>query len=82
MKRAKSKKATDDRLNDRLNSRERQVLQILSEASGLITNELSSLMGVGISTISRALKNLISLGLIEYREAKKTGGYFITASQY
>jgi DNA-binding MarR family transcriptional regulator len=67
----------NDRINDRLNSREKQVLQVLSEAPGLRTNELSSLIEVSIPTLSRTLKNLINLGLIEYRGAKKTGGYFL-----
>ncbi|WP_081863556.1 winged helix-turn-helix transcriptional regulator [Akkermansia muciniphila] len=77
MKRYKSKNAPNDRLNDRLNSREKQVLQILTETPGLRTNELSSLISVSIPTLSRTLKNLINLGLIEYRGAKKTGGYYI-----
>jgi ATP-dependent DNA helicase RecG len=67
----------NDRLSDRLNSREKRVLQVLSETPGLRTNELSSLIEVSIPTLSRTLKNLINLGLIEYRGAKKTGGYFV-----
>lgn len=81
MKRFKSNNAPNDRLNDRLNSREKQMLQILTETPGLRTNELSSLTGVSVPTISRTLKNLIRHGLIEYRGAKKNGGYFITESQ-
>lgn len=77
MKRVKPNSAVDDRLNDRLNSREKKLLQILAETPGLRTNELSSMMEVSIPTLSRTLKNLIDLGLIEYRGAKKTGGYFI-----
>jgi ATP-dependent DNA helicase RecG len=81
MKRAKPQSATDgtlnDRLNDRLNSREKRVFQILSETPGLRTNELSALIEVSIPTLSRTLKNLIDLELIEYRGSKKTGGYFV-----
>lgn len=73
MKRVKSNSAKDDRLN----SREKRVLQIIEENPGLRTNELSSMIEVSIPTLSRTLKNLINLGLIEYRGAKKTGGYFI-----
>ena len=80
MKRVKTNSTPNDRLNerlnDRLNSRDKQVLQILTETPGLRTNELSSLIGVSVPTISRTLKNLINLGLIEYRGAKKTGGYY------
>ena len=77
MKRVKPNSAVDDRLNDRLNSREKRSLQILAATPGLRTNELSSMMEVSIPTLSRSLKMLINLGLIEYRGAKKTGGYFI-----
>lgn len=81
MKRVKQNSASDnrlnDRLNDRLNSREKRVLQILEEIPGLRTNELSSMIEVSVPTLSRTLKNLIDLGLIEYRGAKKTGGYYI-----
>lgn len=69
----------NDRLNDRLNLREKRVLEILSESPGLRTNELSGLLGVSNSTLSRSLKNLVNLGVIEYRGAKKNGGYFIIA---
>jgi len=76
MKRTKSLRTTDDklndRLNDRINSREKQVLLILSKTPGLRTNELSTMIEVCVPTLSRTLKNLISLGLIEYRGAKKT----------
>lgn len=77
MKRVKPQSANGDRLNDRLNSREKRVIQILEDTPGLRTNELSSMIGVSIPTLSRTLKNLIDLGLIEYRGAKKTGGYYI-----
>lgn len=77
MKRAKHQSANSDRLNDRLNSREKRVLEILMDNPGIRTNELSSLIEVSIPTLSRTLKNLTNLGLIEYRGAKKTGGYFL-----
>lgn len=81
MKRVKPQCANGDRLNDRLNDglnpREKRVIQILEDTPGLRTNELSSMIGVSIPTLSRTLKNLIDLGLIEYRGAKKTGGYYI-----
>ncbi len=77
VKRQKTQNVIDDRLNDRLNEREKQVLQMLSKSPGLRTNELSSLADVSLSTISRTLKNLIGLGLVEYRGAKKTGGYYL-----
>lgn len=81
MKRSKGNLGKNDRLNDRLsdrlNSREKRVLEILSESPGLRTNELSTLIDVSIPTLSRTLKNLINLGLIEFRGAKKTGGYFL-----
>ncbi len=77
MKRVKPNSVDDDRLNDRLNSREKRLLQILADKPGLRTHELSSMMEVSIPTLSRSLKMLINLGLIEYRGAKKTGGYFI-----
>ena len=67
----------NDRLNDRLNSREKRVLELLLDFPGLRTNELSALVEVSIPTLSRALKNLVNLGLIEYRGAKKTGGYYL-----
>lgn len=81
MKRVKQNSANDDRLNDRLNdrltSREKKVLQILEETPGLRTNELSSMIEVSIPTLSRTIKNLIDFGLIEYRGAKKNGGYYL-----
>ena len=77
MKRVKLDSTNGDRLNDRLNSREKRVIQIMEETPGLRTNELSSMIEVSIPTLSRTLKNLIDLGLIEYRGAKKTGGYFV-----
>ena len=81
MKRVKPNSDDDDRLNDTLNSREKRVIQILEETPGLRTNELSSMIEVSIPTLSRTLKNLIDLGLIEYRGAKKTGGYFVNKKQ-
>ena len=71
MKRTKTNQVNSDRLT----SREKQVLVVLLETPGLRTNELSLLIKVSIPTVSRTLKNLINLGLIEYRGAKKTGGY-------
>ena len=63
--------------HDRLNSREKRVVEVLFGTPGLRTNELSTLMEISIPTLSRTLKNLVDLGLIEYRGAKKTGGYYI-----
>lgn len=77
MKRVKPNSVDEDRLNDRLNSREKRLLQILAETPGLRTNELSSMMEFSIPTLSRSLMMLIDLGLIEYRGVKNTGGYFI-----
>lgn len=77
MKRSKTNSVNNDRLNDRLNSREKRVLEVLANSPGLRTNELSSLIEVSVPTLSRTLKNLVDLGLIEYRGAKKTGGYYI-----
>ncbi len=77
MKRAKTNYIHHDRLNDRLNSREKRVLEVLLKSPGLRTNELSTVIEVSIPTLSRTLRNLIDLGLIEYRGAKKTGGYYI-----
>lgn len=78
MKRNKYNRANGDRLNDR----EQKVIRILTDTPGLRTNELSSVIGVSIPTLSRTLKTLINIGLIEYRGAKKTGGYFIRHSEY
>lgn len=82
MKRGKTNTTRDDRLNDRLNSREKRILQLLSESLGLKTNKLASLVEVSVPTLSRTLKSLIELGLIEFRGAKKTGGYFLTTGKH
>ena len=73
----KKRVKTNSVTNDRLNAHEKSVIEALAETPGLRTNGLAQLLGVSIPTLSRALKNLINLGLIEYRGAKKTGGYFI-----
>lgn len=78
MKRGKTNSIRDDRLN----SREKRVLQLLSESPGLKTNKLASFVEVSVPTLSRTLKSLIELGLIEFRGAQKTGGYFLTTGKH
>lgn len=73
MKRVKFNNANDDRLF----LREKLVLKILEETPGLRTNEQSSMIEVNIPPLFRTfrtLKNLINLGLIEYRGSKRLEG--------
>lgn len=70
MKHVKFNNANDDRLL----LREKLVLKILEETPGLRTNEQSSMIEVNIPPLFRTLKNLINLGLIEYRDSKRLEG--------
>lgn len=79
-KRVKNYRSINDPLNDPLNSLSgmgKTVLDAVRHHPGIRRNHLSKLIGKSEATIKRALKTLTEFGLIEYRGAKKTGGYFV-----
>ena len=77
MKRMMAKSVNSGTLNGTLNGTEQLVLQQIRTTPGVSANELIQRTNKSIRTIRRVVKSLIDKGLIEYRGAKKTGGYYI-----
>ena len=73
MKRAK----TNSAINSTLNGTEQLVLEQIRTPPGVSANELIQRTNKSIRTIRRVVKRLIDKGLVEYRGAKKTGGYYL-----
>ena len=66
----------NDTVNDTVNSKEQEVLNIIKQYPGLNSSKIAELIGKSTSTAKRYLNSLVRLGIIEFRGAQKTGGYF------
>lgn len=69
-----------DTVNDTVNSKEQEVLNIIKQYPGLNSSKIAGLIGKSVPTAKRYLNSLVRLKLIEFRGAQKTGGYFICES--
>ncbi|HHV86637.1 MAG TPA: winged helix-turn-helix transcriptional regulator [Petrimonas sp.] len=49
----------------------------MSESEGLNTNDIAERINKSISTTERYISKLKKAGLIEFRGAPKTGGYYV-----
>ncbi|HJJ28181.1 MAG TPA: Fic family protein [Methanocorpusculum sp.] len=68
-----------DRINkagDRINDRLQQIYSIITEHPGINANGISELCNKSIATINRDIAKLKGAGKIEFRGAKKNGGYY------
>lgn len=64
-------------LNGGLNQNEERILEILRSEFGLNAVEISERMKKSVRTVERYLSSLVKQNLIEFKGAKKTGGYFL-----
>ena len=67
----------NDTVHDTVNSKEQEVLNIIKHYQGLNSSKIAELINKSIPTAKRYLNSLVKLGLIEFRGAQKTGGYYI-----
>ncbi len=63
-------------INDTVNKKEQDVLNLVRQHPGLNATEIAQELGKSIPTIKRYLSSLSKSDLIEFRGAPKTGGYF------
>jgi hypothetical protein len=63
-------------VNDTVNSKEQEVLDIINQYPGLNSSKIAELIGKSIPTAKRYLNSLVKLDLIEFKGAQKTGGYY------
>lgn len=66
-----------DTVNDTVNSKEQEVLNIVKQYPRLNSSKIAELIGKSVSTAKRYLNSLVKLELIEFKGAPKTGGYFL-----
>ncbi|HJJ48319.1 MAG TPA: Fic family protein [Methanocorpusculum sp.] len=64
--------AGSERINERINT----VYSIISEHPGINTNVITELYGKSIAAVNCEIAKLKTAGRIEFRGAKKNGGYF------
>ena len=64
-------------INGTIKEREKQIVSLLELHEGLSAVAIAAQLNVGLRTLMRSIKTLSDNGVIEYRGAKKTGGYFI-----
>ena len=67
----------NDRLNDRLNDSVMTTYTIISSNPGIQGKDIADISGKSVPTIDRHIAILIKEGLIEHRDSKKTGGYYV-----
>jgi len=65
-----------DRINDRINNGADEIYHLILSNPGINANGLSQLSGKSIPTVNRKIAVLKKEGKIEFRGAKKTGGYY------
>ena len=66
----------NDTVNDTVNSKEQEVLNIIKQYPGLNSSKIARLIGKSVPTAKRYLNSLVRLDLIEFRGAQKNGGYY------
>lgn len=66
-----------DTVNDTVNGKGKEVLRIIQKYPGLNSSKIVELIKKSVPTAKRYLNSLVKSGLIEFRRAQKTGGYYI-----
>ena len=64
-------------VNDTINENEQAILNLLVTTPGLNASEISKHINKSLRTTMRYIKILQDKGLIEFKGAPKTGGYYI-----
>ena len=77
LKRKQNNYATNDIVNDIVNENEQAITILLRAKPGLNASEIAESISKSWRTTMRYLKSLNEKGLIEFRGAPKTGGYYI-----
>lgn len=77
LKRKQNNYATNDIVNDIVNENEQAIIILLRAKPGLNASEIAESISKSWRTTMRYLKSLNEKGLIEFRGAPKTGGYYI-----
>ena len=67
----------DDIVNDIVNGTKEDVLNIMKQQEGLSASELAQKINKSLRTTMRYIDTLKRAGLIEFRGAPKTGGYYL-----
>lgn len=68
--------SSNDGLNDGLNDRQIQILEIIKKNLGIQVKTLKEKTDIPVDTFDRYIRIFVSRGLIERRGSKKTGGYY------
>jgi ATP-dependent DNA helicase RecG len=68
----------DETLNETLKSDLKNIIELIHEHSGITQSNIIYHIGKSRTTAYRYLKILIDSQLIEYKGARKTGGYYLT----
>ena len=69
--------ATNDIVNDIVNENEQAIINLLRTKPGLNASEIAENISKSWGTTMRYLKSLNEKGVIEFRGAPKTGGYYL-----
>ena len=69
--------ATNDIVNDIVNENEQAIINLLRTKPGLNASEIAENISKSWRTTMRYLKSLNEKGVIEFRGAPKTGGYYL-----
>ena len=77
LKRKQNNYATNDIVNGIVNENEQAITILLRTKPGLNASEIAESISKSWRTTMRFLKSLNEKGLIEFRCAPKTGGYYI-----
>lgn len=67
----------NDTVNDTVNKKEQEVINLLKKEAGLNATEIALKLGKSIPTIKRYLSSLSKSNLIVFKGAPKTGGYYL-----
>ncbi len=67
----------DGAINGAINGTKKDIIMLLEKEGGLSVKDLSIRINKSLRTTTRYVENLRDEGLIEYRGAKKTGGYYL-----
>lgn len=63
---------------DTVRKRLKQIIAVLMETEGVRTDYLNEKTNISVSALERYIKQLRKVGLIEFRGAPKTGGYYLS----
>ncbi len=66
----------NDTINDTVNSKEQEDLNIVKQYPGLNSSKIADLIGKSVPTTKRYLNSLVRLEFIEFKGAQRNGGYY------